>query len=273
MRITVLIENTAPENLMCEHGLSFYIEFAGKEYLLDAGTTDLFLENAKRLGISLQDVKKCILSHGHYDHSGGFCELFDENTEANLYLMKGATGDYYSIKGELHEIGIPKELLRKYKDRFVFIDRVTELDSNVYLVPHHSEDLEQIGARAGLYKKIDDKLYPDDFIHELSLVFDTKEGLVVFNSCSHGGMKNILKEVKEVFPEKNICAFIGGLHLKGGSFTKEEIQEIAVCGKSVGMKVLYTGHCTGEEAFEILKKVDEGFIQKLFSGKVIEIDV
>ena len=51
MKITVLVENTAMEPLGCEHGLSLFIEFQGENYLLDAGTTDLFLENAKRLDV------------------------------------------------------------------------------------------------------------------------------------------------------------------------------------------------------------------------------
>ena len=160
MKITVLIENTAQEGFQCEHGLSMFIEFQGKQYLLDAGTSDLFLENAKTLGISLGDVKTCILSHGHYDHSGGFCRLFEENKNARLYAMKGADGAYYSTKGELHEIGIPKELTEMHSDRFIYVDRVTELDTGVYLIPHNSDGLEMIGERTGLYKKINDELLP-----------------------------------------------------------------------------------------------------------------
>ena len=271
MKITVLVENTAQENLKCEHGLSVFIEFQGKEYLLDAGTTDLFLENAKSLGVSLANVKTCILSHGHYDHSGGFFRFFEENEKARLYAMKGADGEYYSTKGELHEIGIPKKLTQMHSEKFVFVDCVTELDTEVYLIPHSSEGLKMIGARAGLYKKINEELCPDDFSHELSLVFDTKQGLVVFNSCSHGGLKNILTEVGAVFPDKNIYAFIGGLHMKGGNFTKEEICEIVYYTKELGVKYIYTGHCTGESAFAVLKEAGGDMIQALTSGMVINI--
>ena len=49
MKITVLVENTGKEPLKCEHGLSLLIEFQGNKYLLDAGTSDIFMENAKRV--------------------------------------------------------------------------------------------------------------------------------------------------------------------------------------------------------------------------------
>lgn len=266
MKVTVLIENTAPENLVCEHGLSFLIEFEQQKYLLDAGSTDLFLENAKRLGVYLKDVKTCILSHGHYDHSGGFHTFLNENKEAYLYLMKSADEEYYSTKGELHEIGIPKVLLASHKERFIRVEKTIKLKENVYLIPHNAKDLDLIGKRAGLYKKVGKELSPDDFAHEMSLVFDTQQGLVIFNSCSHAGVKNIISEVQNVLPGKLVYAFIGGLHMKGTTFSKEEIQEIAILARKAGMRLLYTGHCTGEEAYKILKEADQSLIQQLTSG-------
>ena len=271
MRITVLVENTAMEPLRCEHGLSLFIEFQGENYLLDAGTTDLFLENAKRLDVPVYDVKTCILSHGHYDHSGGFGTYLSENKEAVLYMMEHADEEYLSGKGELHEIGIPKEVIERHRERFHFINQVTRLAENVYLVPHHSEGMEQIGRRAKLYKMVDGELMPDDFKHELSLVLDTEKGLVICNSCSHGGVKNIVSEVQERFPGKTLYAFVGGLHMKGGEFSEEEIRGVAEYLKSKEIQYLYTGHCTGEAAFQILKKYGGDMVQDLMTGKVIDI--
>ena len=151
MKVTVLVENTAPENLQCEHGLSFLIEFNGNKYLLDAGTTDMFLENAKTLGISLDDVHTSILSHGHYDHSGGFGTFLEQNQEVKLLLMQGADNDFFSMSGELHEIGIPKEVIEKHRNRFHFIQGVTKITEDMYLVPHATDGLEIIGERTKLY--------------------------------------------------------------------------------------------------------------------------
>ena len=76
MRITVLIENSAPEGLVAEHGLSFYLEYRGGRYLLDAGESGAFLLNAQRLGVDLSRVEAAALSHGHYDHGDGFTAFF-----------------------------------------------------------------------------------------------------------------------------------------------------------------------------------------------------
>ena len=271
MKFTVLVENTAEEPLKCEHGLSFFIEFEGSNYLLDAGTTDLFLENAKQLLVPIYDVKACVLSHGHYDHSGGFERYLENNSEAVLYMMKTATEEYYSGKNEVHEIGIPKELIKKHRNRFRFIEDVTKLSEHVYLVPHHTEGLECIGKRAKLYKKIDGELKADDFSHELSLVLELQKGIVIFNSCSHGGARQIISEVKEIFVEKEIYAFVGGLHMKSGDYSEAEIKELVEYMKAAGVQCLYTGHCTGEEAFQVLKKYGDEFVQDLSTGKVVEI--
>lgn len=271
MKITVLIENTAEEPLKGEHGLSLLIKDKEENVLLDAGTTDLFMENAKLLGVDIRTVKAAVLSHGHYDHSGGFERYLEENTKTPLYMMKAADGEYYSGKGELHEIGIPKNVIEKHKNQFVFIEGITQIGEHIYLIPHSTEGLEIIGERAKLYKKVAGELLPDDFAHELSLVCDTEKGLVICNSCSHGGVKNILSEVQNAFSEKNMYAFIGGLHMKGGEFSNEEIKELVTYMKNVGIQHLYTGHCTGEEAFSVLKSAGGDMVQDLKTGKVIAI--
>lgn len=276
MKITVLIENTAPDSLKCEHGLSFLIEFQGKKYLLDAGSTDAFMENAKMLDVDVIDIKTCVLSHGHYDHSGGFGTYLKENQEAVVYAMAAANKEYFSASGEWHEIGVPKDVLEEHARRFKYVDEVTEIARNVYLIPHHTEGLEQIGLRAKLYVKQGEEYLPDDFSHELSLVFDTKNGLVLFNSCSHGGVQNIVREVQEVFPGKKVYAYFGGLHMKGkqdgkeiSTFSKEEIEALVDYLEICGVEYLYTGHCTGKPAFEMLKTYGGKMVQELTTGQEI----
>ena len=271
MKFTVLIENSGSEPLHSEHGLSFLIEYNEEKILLDAGTTDLFLENAKMLGICLEDVETCFLSHGHYDHSGGFARYLNENKNAKLYMMKDATEEYHSMSGGLHPIGIPREIVEKHTHRFCFIDGVMKIQEGIYLIPHSTEGLATIGEHAKLYRKVGDELVPDDFSHEMSLVFETEKGLVIFNSCSHGGSKNIIREVLEALPGKKVYAFIGGLHMMGGLFSEEEIQELCTELKELKLEVLYTGHCTGEPALEVLKKYMGEQVKELYTGLTVEL--
>ena len=85
MKITVLMENSAQEGLVPEHGLSFYMEYRGGCYLLDAGECGAVVYNAARLGVDLSKVDKAALSHGHYDHADGFNAFFAVNDSASVY--------------------------------------------------------------------------------------------------------------------------------------------------------------------------------------------
>ena len=100
MKITVLAENTAADGLEAEHGLSFWIEYEGHRFLLDAGSSDVFAENAGKLGIPVEKAEFAVLSHGHYDHAGGYARWFQENPEGKVYARRGAFGRYYSLTGE-----------------------------------------------------------------------------------------------------------------------------------------------------------------------------
>ena len=279
MKITVLIENTTRSDLVSEHGLSLLIEFEGKKYLLDAGNTGIFLQNVKAMQLSLADVECAVLSHGHYDHAGGFGVFLEEHPSVKVYGMKDIKEEYYSGSGgAIHAIGVPKEVLPKHEDNFIFIEKVTKLAEHIYLVPHSTTGLEAIGERTKLYRKQNNEYVPDNFSHELSLVFEMKEGLFIFNSCSHGGIRNIIEEVKAVFPEQKIYAFCGGLHMKGTkdgveycTFSKDEVKEIAEYLKQEGLNRLYTGHCTGAPGFALLKECMGEQVEDLYTGKEISI--
>ncbi len=261
MNITVLIENTSESELISEHGLSLWIEYGEKKILLDAGSSEAFAENAKKLGIELERADICVLSHGHYDHCGGFEVVFQKNANAMIYAQKSAVESYYSGSGGIiHEISIPQNVLA-YRDRFILVDGYKEICEGIYLVPHSTLGLEKIGERSKLYKKVEDTIVADDFSHEQSLVIDTENGLVVFNSCSHGGVENIMREVKEACGGKHIYAYIGGLHMKGKvngedicTFSESEVDDLCDVIMTEGMEGIYTGHCTGIPGFVAMQK-------------------
>ncbi|MCD8155165.1 MAG: MBL fold metallo-hydrolase [Clostridiales bacterium] len=221
IRVTVLIENTSDGTLACEHGLSLFIEYTGKQILLDAGSSEAFWENASALGISLTGLDAYVLSHGHYDHSGGFEKIFLQDMNAAVYARKEALDTYLSASGGMHEISVPQNVA-SHRDRFLLADDIREILPGVFLVPHSTKDLAQIGKKSGLYKKQMDQIVPDDFAHEQSLVLDTEKGLIVFNSCSHAGAASILQEARDACGHKRVYAYVGGLHMKG----KKEGREI-----------------------------------------------
>src|SRR5574344_17748 len=253
MKVTALIDNISDNDLISEWGLSFYIEYNDHKYLLDTGASDKFVNNAKKLGISLETVDYAVLSHAHYDHSDGFGAFFEINKKVKCLLREGIHPNCYS-KSKIfkHYVGINKDILKNYSDRFRYIDGDFEVAPGVMLIPHKTKNLNLIGKKCGLYTKNKLRCIPDDFSHEQSLVFDAEKGLIIFNSCSHGGGENIVNEIRVTYPNKKIYAYIGGLHLYKRS--DEDIKEIAEQIKKTGIEKVYTGHCTGNRAFGLLKE-------------------
>lgn len=269
MKATVLVDNIGDNGLKGEWGLCVYIEYKGKKILLDAGASGLFSENAKKLSLPLEDIDYGVLSHAHYDHADGIREFFRVNKKAKFYLRDACKENCYAKKWIFHRyIGISKGLLSEYQDRIESVSGDYEITEGVTLIPHKGKDLSYIGKAESMVLKEGRSWRPDDFSHEQSLVFDTPDGLVIFNSCSHGGADHIIREVAATYPDKKVLAMIGGFHL----FNKSEnyVKNFAERVLKTDIRYIYTGHCTGEKAFEILKSELGDKVQQLKAGLVME---
>lgn len=279
MKITILAENTGFASFAAEHGLSMLVEEQGRYFLIDTGASALFAENADRLGLDLARVEAAFLSHAHYDHSGGFAAFFARNETAKVYLQKAAQAKcYYKIVGPLKKyIGIPKGLLEAYPERFAFVERAELPECGISLLPHTTPNLVSRGRHAHMCYTCGGKTQDDDFAHEQTVVFHTGKGLVLFNSCSHGGIENIIEEVKAAFPDEAIRAFFGGFHMMGAggtatcSFKEEHVKAVADQLLSSSPAVFYSGHCTGNVAFPWLKEVMGDRLIAMHSGMEIKL--
>lgn len=270
MKIKVIIDNKTRSSLLSEWGLCVYIEYDGKSFLLDTGHSKKFLRNASDMGIEIDKVDFGILSHAHYDHSDGLKAFFKVNKAAKFYLQESAGENCYHTHRFFHEyIGIKKGMLRKFSERIARASGDFKICDGVWLIPHKTDGLEEKGKIARLSVKRDGKFYPDDFRHEQSLVFETEKGLVVFNSCSHGGADNIVKEICDTFPGKKIYAIFGGFHLF--CLPDEAVIAFAQRLEKLDVQKIWTGHCTGDHAFDILKENLGDRAEQIYSGMEIEI--
>ncbi len=269
MKITVLTDNKASSPLKGEWGLSLYIENEDDKILLDTGASPLFARNAEKCGIDISGVSLAFLSHAHYDHSNGFGEFFNINKEAPLYLSQNCRENCYGKRFIFTKyIGIRKGYSELYKDRLIYTDGFTTVKEGIYLLPHADGDYSIYGKKNGLIRKENGKNIFDTFNHEQSLIIRTEKGLVIFNSCCHTGADNIIKEVSDAFPKEKILALIGGFHLYKSS--ENDVYSLAQQIKETGIESIYTGHCTGDKAFAILKEQLGEMAHELFSGMVIE---
>ena len=281
MKVTVLIENTAPEGsgLACEAGLSLHIEYNGRKILLDAGVSGDFAANAEKLGIVLREVELGVLSHGHFDHADGLGAFFVRNGRVDILHRKGADSPYYSTsRPEPYYLGIRRDVWEHYRPRFREVEGIYFLCEGAWLLPDGEVDPAFAGQAADLvYRNPAGELVPDDFRHEQSLVLETERGLAVFNSCSHNGIVNIVRGVRKMLPGKQVYAVVGGFHMfgkktaNGMNCTEAYVYKVADTLKELGVEEIYTGHCTGLPALKLLKERFGGGCYGLTSGMTFEL--
>lgn len=267
--MSVVIDNQACNGLKGEWGLSIVVDYKGKKILVDAGASDLFIDNMAKMNIDIRDIDYAMLSHAHFDHANGIPAFFKKNDKAKFYIRETTKDNCYAKRLFFYKyIGIPKRMMDEYADRIEVVSGDYELMDGVYLLPHKTANLENIGKKEKMYLKTDNGYIFDNFAHEQSLVVDTDKGIVIINSCSHGGAVNIINEVKNTFKDKHIYGIIGGFHL----YNKKdaEVLEVAECIKNTGIEFVCTGHCTEERAYNILKGVLEDKLIQLHSGLIME---
>ena len=279
LTVTVLVENTPVEDFRSEHGLSLHLCYERNRQtttmLLDFGQSDAFARNAEVLGIDLAAVDLAVLSHAHYDHADGMATFFERNDHAPLLLSETCAENCWSTKAgtaEAHYIGIAPELLGFWQHRLrrVSHTRVTALAPGISLVPHTTPNLDAVGARAGMLRHEGDRWLPDDFSHELTLVFELAGGaLGLFSSCSHAGLPLIVQEVREAFPGRDIAVYVGGLHLGHASDT--DILAVADAVRAARIWRLCIGHCTGSHASELLRQTLGELVEPLAPGATLRL--
>lgn len=262
MKITVLTENTEKgKGLIAEHGLCLYIECLGRKILFDMGQSDVFLKNAKSLGIDLSLVDIAILSHGHYDHGGGIAKFLEINKDALVYVNENSFGNFYS--GTDRYIGISPEL--KNNPRVIAVGDVFELDKGMKLVSCNECNRPHPFSSFGLFEYTEDGFKEDAFVHEHYLLVHEDGKDILISGCSHKGILNISGWFE-------YDTFVGGMHLnKLDPKTDEGKQELFNIGKLLLAKKgrYYTGHCTGEEQYEALREMMNDRIEYIFTGTTI----
>ncbi len=265
MNITVLVDNNrnpARPDLAAEHGLSLFVEAGGARILFDTGASDLFLKNAKLLGIDLTTVDAVVLSHGHYDHGGGLAAFARINAGAAIHLGQGAMDEHdIQVVGPLRKkIGLSRALRAAIGERLIVVRGKPGIAKNVYLISPIEPSDDIPSDRALFFKETSGGIRQDDFAHEVMLGIEENGEVVLLTGCSHNGLLNMVGAAEKAFPGKTIKAVIGGFHLtnpitKKLGETPDRIRSIgqALAGNTRIRKVI-SGHCTGSLAFALLKQ-------------------
>lgn len=269
MKFTILTENRkCNNNCINEDGLSILIETDNKEkVLLDSGITDAFLRNAETLGINLDEVNVIALSHGHWDHGNGLKYI---KTKKTLILHPKCYTERYSLRRNMAYAGIDETrevLLEKFE--LIETKEPYKIFENVWFLGEIDRKFEVPVKNLPTVLKNEEIDYLKDDCG--GIVVKLEKGIIVFSSCSHSGVNNIVEQAKKITGEDRVIAVIGGFHLKAiNSYTEEIVQYF----KDNKIENAYMGHCTSDEVIDYFKEQLNGVTQvhKLFSGAKFEIN-
>ncbi len=196
-------------------------------------------KNIRLMNRDLASLESMVLSHRHWDHTGGLEGVLREiDSEIKVY---GCSDTDSSLK----------RMIDRYGGQFIEADGLQEVSEGIY----------STGQIEGEHKRSP--------IMEQSMAVRAGEGIAVVTGCSHPGIVNIIKRVKELFPGERILLALGGFHLGGAG--REEIFSIVRRLSELGVEKIAPAHCSGEEAKMIFKEVYGGDYLSAGAGRILEV--
>ncbi|MCX7966458.1 MAG: MBL fold metallo-hydrolase [Syntrophorhabdaceae bacterium] len=260
LRLTILCENVIASLVgIGEHGFAVYIETDYGDYLFDTGSGIGILQNADTFKKDLKKIKKVILSHGHYDHTGGLPQVLSRVGEIDVFCHPSVFDEKYSVtkdknKIEKKFIGIPQRqlFLEENGARFKFSKVFQEIEKGVYLTGEipRTNDFEVGDER--LCVKSGNNFIKDPLLDDQALVFSTVKGMVVLLGCAHAGIINTLNFIAKKLNVDRFYAVLGGTHL--GLVGENQFRRSLEALKDFKIDRIGFSHCTGIEASFILKE-------------------
>lgn len=281
MKIISLIDNTAVnEKLYYEDGMSLFVEYNGKNYLIDTGLTGKAVDNAKRMRLPIDDVHAVVLTHNHHAHIGGIDAVMRFNPNAKIYLRADAMTEVFRRSGFFKSpAGVGKGFFRRYADNLVLFNSFSEVAEGFYLASCEDFEDKAINPDNSYLVTEGKKNVPYDFSDEsFAVIFPKKkkaEGLVLVGGCFHCGATNMLETVKKLWHGIPILAVIGGFHFTGSNPKTLGCSADYVTSQARGLKLsgaekIYACHCTGFRGFDVMDETLGDKLMYLGGGEQLD---
>jgi 7,8-dihydropterin-6-yl-methyl-4-(beta-D-ribofuranosyl)aminobenzene 5'-phosphate synthase len=252
IKITTLDDNTSQGyGILGEHGFSVLVETRATKLLVDTGASPFtVVHNATVKGISLALIDAIILSHGHWDHTGGLESVLSTvGKEIPVYAhpaiwqRKGTseTSWQFSYAG----IQFNRENLERLGACFVMNRKPTWLTKDIVITGEEemTTDFERVDSNLAI-KRDDGTIVPDPMEDDQSLIIRTEAGLVIILGCAHRGVINIIRYAMKLTGNDRVFMVIGGTHLAPASH--EQLLRTIQSLREIGVKNIGVSHCTGQ---------------------------
>ncbi len=262
IRITTLSENTAGlPGLLAEWGLSILVETDDLKILFDTGASISVPHNASILGLDLSTIDNIVLSHGHYDHTGGLKEVLKHvGKPVEIIAHPDIWAKKYRRGDGKHYIGIPfsKMDLQDHGASFTLSRKPVWITDNIVTTGEipMTEAFESLDSNMSV---LEDAVFNQDkLLDDRALIIKTSEGLAVILGCAHRGAINTLRHAQEITGVELIHTVIGGTHLINAS--EERVLRTAIALQEMGVQRVGVSHCTGFTAAALLaQQLGESF--------------
>jgi len=266
--LTILVDDhQGRDGLLAEHGLSFWIETGGKHVLFDTGQESALEPNSLALGIDLAETDDIVLSHGHYDHTGGLAFALSRAPKAEVFCHPEVTKLRYAIRdGTPKQVQMPRdsvEALGRVHDRRLHrVQQPAFISGEIGVtgpIPRES-NFEDAG---GPFFFDPEGKHPDQIDDDLALWIRRDDGIIVCVGCAHAGLVNTLNFIGKLNTGLKIRAVVGGFHLLQAG--RDRLARTMSALRPLDLELVVPCHCTGESAIGVL---GEAFPDRVLQGAV-----